>query len=147
MGCLLTAIYSEAADPIQHAPDGKTKVAETRLSSLPAAEVAKEIVKLQEQMGGSVVRDRPGLQGWNAPTVPITPEGPSAPQLRLRVQPNFASAVLNKVTALREAARELDAAAHRLEKHDLYTQADAMRELAGRFLSEARTLKKATKNR
>ncbi len=94
---------------------------------LPAEEVAREVLRLQQQMGGSVVTDRPNLQGWNSPPSPVTPK----------------TVPINKIDELREAAWQLDTTAHRLENLDLYDQADALRDLANRLRRDAREMKQA----
>ncbi|MCG8448200.1 MAG: hypothetical protein MI725_01295 [Pirellulales bacterium] len=126
MGVAATAIHSWAEQQSGSPADEKPKAPGARMSLPPAAVIAQEIVKLQEQMGGSIVHDRPVLQGWDSPSAPV--DSKSVPQ---------------DVEALRGAAWQLDTMAHELEQLDLYPQADALRELAGRFRLDARALKKA----
>jgi hypothetical protein len=114
-----------------------TVVAEQHEASAPSAstaeastaEVAREILEIQNQLGGSIVKSlveedsRPlvGGNSWLAPT----PSPASAP-----------------VAALREAAWQVVVAAHRLELADLYSQADALRELASQLRHDARNMKR-----
>lgn len=93
-------------------------------SDLPVApeDMAREILQLQQQLGGSVVEKRTDLQGWR-------PEPPSTHG--------------DQVLLLRETAFQLDEAAHRLELQDLYEQADALRNVATRLRHDARELKRA----
>lgn len=89
-----------------------------------AEEVAREILEIQNQLGGSIVKASAGADGWPSPTA--TPLASSPAQ----------------VPALREAAWQVTAAAHRLELVDLYRQADALRELASQLRHDARNLKR-----
>ena len=97
------------------------------LGPVPAEEIAREVLRLQQQMGGSVVENRPSLQGWKDSPGPVA----------LKASPG------NKVCELREAAWQLDITAHRLEKLDLYDQADALRDVADRLRRDARKMKQA----
>ncbi len=112
-----------------------------------AAEVAREVLRLQQQMGGSVVRNRTGLQSWDNSSWPVTPN--EAPlfsphdDLDARRQ-TLPERSVNKVSELREAAWQLDTTAHRLESLDLYDQADALRDVAHRLRHDAREMKRAT---
>ena len=112
------------------------------LEPVPAEEMAQEILRLQQQMGGSVVDNRTELQGWDyAPRTPDSQEAPPWPTLPSRnafVETNRPS---NKVHELREAAWQLDTTAHRLERLDLYEQADALRDVASRLRHDARKIK------
>ena len=112
-------------------------------------EIARELLQLQQQMGGSVVDGRAQLQDWNAASGPVTPQDAPAwsayPPLAPTVQSHAAfSSHSNKVHELREAAWQLDTTAHRLEKLDLYDQADALRGVASRLRRDARELKQHT---
>lgn len=99
-----------------------TVVAEQPEASVPSSEeVAREILEIQNQLGGSIVKSLAEENSWLAPT----PSPASAP-----------------VAALREAAWQVTAAAHRLELVDLYRQADAMRELASQLRQDARNMKR-----
>lgn len=106
---------------------------ETASEPVPAKEIAREVLRMQQQMGGSVVTDRPNLQGWNPSPSPVTPE--TAP----------INKPTNKVNELREAAWQLDTTAHRLENLDLYDQADALRDVANRLRHDAREMKRSNK--
>ena len=91
--------------------------------------VAREVLRLQEEMGGSIVSDFQPEPRWNAlPTPPI------GPQL-------WRPALNSPVLALRETAWQLEQSAYLLESLDLYSQADALRETAGRLRRDARKLK------
>ena len=116
------------------------------IAPVSVEDVAREVLQLQQQMGGSVVEDRPQLQGWGPNSGPVTPrEAPAR-----SAYPPLGAAVSNraafpghaiKVDELREAAWQLDTTAHRLEKLDLYDQADALRSVASRLRRDAREMK------
>ena len=98
-----------------------TVVAEQPEASAPsvsAEEVAREILEIQNQLGGSIVKS-------------------------LAPPPASLVSSLEPVAALREAAWQVTAAAHRLELVDLYRQADALRELASQLRFDARRMKDA----
>ncbi len=102
-------------------------VAEQPEASAPSAsaeEVAREILEIQNQLGGSIVKASAMADSWLSPS-----------------PASLASASV-QVTALREAAWQLAAAAHRLELVDLYSQADSLRELASQLRHDARNMKR-----
>ena len=102
-------------------------VAEQPEASAPSAsaeEVAREILEIQNQLGGSIVKASAMADSWLSPS--------PAPLASASVQ----------VTTLREAAWQLAAAAHRLELVDLYSQADSLRELASQLRHDARNMKR-----
>jgi len=124
--------------------------------SKSAAEVAREVLRLQQQMGGSIVRDRPQLQNlptqhyqhhndrlphdtsllaWPAARGMAT-DRPSVPPRRTQDL-----SLQTKVAQLREIALLLDTQAHRLEELDLYEQADALRDVATRLRHDARRMR------
>ncbi len=116
------------------------------LEPVPAEEIAREVLRIQQQMGGSVVENRAELQGWDyAPRTPDSQEAPpwpaSPPPSPSRIELVDANRPINKVGELREAAWQLDTTAHRLEKLDLYEQADALRDVASRLRQDARKMK------
>ncbi|MDZ4658258.1 MAG: hypothetical protein SH868_11830 [Bythopirellula sp.] len=92
-------------------------------------DVAREVLRLQEEMGGSIVSDFQPEPAWNAPPTPPPVPHPWRP------------AVSSPVLALRETAWQLEQSAHLLESLDLYSQADALRETADRLHKDARKLK------
>lgn len=112
---LAAAVLAVRAAPTEPAPP-----------PAPPTEVAREIAKIQQQLGGSIVKGS-NLESLAAPE----PAGAS-----LTYSPST-------VSAIREAAWQLDKSAHNLESLDLYHQADALRELATQFRQEARICKGA----
>jgi len=107
-----------------------------------AAAVAREIVDIQQKLGGSIVDQHSGLQGWVNPAGSL--QTPMSLPMQLWNHPlasPIASSENPTVTALRESAWQLDMSANRLESHDLYSQADAMRKLAVKLREDARILK------
>jgi len=122
---------------------GRTATVASDLQPPPAKEIAREVLQLQQQMGGSIVRNRTGLQGWNQSPGPVTSEKSSpgnshSPLIALK---STSPSPIHQVDALREAAWQLDRTAHHLEKLDLYDQADALRSVAGRLRRDARKRK------
>ncbi len=121
------------------------------VSDLSSEEMAREIFRLQQQLGGSIV---PGAepQPWPRAGDPlgkalITDQevirsrhthSPSAADLP--------SHQLKKVETLREAAFDLERTAHELERLDLYEQADALRDVASRLRRDARQFKQLPKS-
>jgi hypothetical protein len=107
---------------------GLTVIAQQPAEPPPAASavvVAREILEIQNDLGGSIVGDlsqesplaAAEFSEWHLPP----PETP--------------------VDELRDTAWRLDASAHRLECLDLYGQADALRELANQLRQDARDMK------
>ena len=177
----LSAVFSLCSARVQaeeasyegyHQPSRDSALASDHNHNPPSPEaVAREVLQIQQQMGGSIVTDRTGLQDWDpredwdqrgrdharSPVTPrqaprwsaSPPPQPTRPARHLdSAQPVNAQPVnpqpVNKVAELREAAWQLDTTAHRLEKMDLYEQADALREVATRLRRDARLMKQQT---
>lgn len=113
-----------------------TVVAEQHEASAPSdstaeastAEIAREILEIQNQLGGSIVKAPVEEDSWLSLTPSPTP---------------LASAsAAAPVAALREAAWQVVVAAHHLELVDLYSQADALRELASQLRHDARNMQR-----
>jgi hypothetical protein len=129
--------------PVLAEPDEDPAVAAVPAS--PSAEdVAREVLQLQQQLGGSIVAERSALADWpQAPAprhnrelaVPPAWRGPRHPG-----HPRYPSPSLSDVQLLRESAWRLDTTAHHLEQRNLYAQADALRALAERLRQDARAL-------
>lgn len=100
--------------------------------SVPAPQdVAREVLRLQEEMGGSITEGFGELPPW-------VPSQPFPPQLSQRP---LGKAVQSPIHVLRETAWQLEQSAYLLESLDLYSQADALRETADRLRKDARKLK------
>lgn len=99
---------------------------ETPVSSASAEEVAREILDIQNQLGGSIVPASP-VELLHAPA--------DSPR-------QLSGALRTRINHLRDTAWKLDSAAHRLECVDLYGQADALRELASELRLDARSMKR-----
>lgn len=140
---LATALVSvSCVIPVRNANAEKSeskspvRVAATQESpASPSGEVVQEILKIQEQMGGSIVRDRPGLQGWGGE--------PTEPAPKQQILPAEPKKPASPIAALRHAAWQLECSAHQLEQIELYERADEMRKLAGKLRLDARELKNA----
>lgn len=100
----------------------------------PVERVAREMLRLQQELGGSIVS-----QGF----LPESGNEGSPPQPSTVTQ-DFARCTKpsRQVVALRAAAWELEKSAHELESVDLYEQADLMRSTAKTLRLEARKLRK-----
>jgi hypothetical protein len=94
---------------------------------LEAQQVAREVLELQRQMGGSIV---PGFGG------DLIEDGIPEPVKT----PKPRSGRKSPVVALRAGSWQLERLAYRLEKLNLYSQADAVRETARRLRLDARRL-------
>lgn len=121
---------SEASEPVpsERVAAIATDSPVTTVPPVPE-DVAREVLRLQEEMGGSVAAGF-GNQ-WSPP-----PAGPAP----MPYQPVTRS----PVSALRDVAWQLEQSAHLLESLDLYSQADALRETAARLRLDARKLKADT---
>ncbi len=118
----------------------------------PTEAVAREILQLQQQLGGSVVRGRAELQGWPAEAPALPPrrrpeKWPRVTRNQMAPTPSRARPPQTKVRELREAAWQLDTTAYRLENLDLYDQADALREVATRLRRDARGMQSIEKGK
>ncbi len=103
-----------------------------------AVEVAREVLRLQEELGGSIVSDL----GMPDPTAPTRWTPPPAPPSLLRPpQPNWVPRQPTPIDVLRETAWRMEQSAHLLESLDLYDQADAVRATASRLRQDARFMK------
>ena len=116
-------------------------------SDTEAEEIARQVLKLQEQLGGSIIQtsqsleETPGLlQPSQASGVPL----PSPPHTKYKRGAKKQLALAHhRINSLRNAAWQLDSTAHQLEQLDQYPQADALRELAHRLRHDARGQKQA----
>ncbi|QEG34498.1 hypothetical protein [Bythopirellula goksoeyrii] len=126
---------SEAGDPTA------AYVTDQPGASSPAAEeVAREVLRLQEELGGSIVSDfsapePPKSRPWAPP-----PTAPPVPTYHLH-QPSWTARQSTPVDALRETAWRMEQSAYLLESLDLYSQADALRTTATRLRQDARKIK------
>ncbi|TWU28281.1 hypothetical protein [Bythopirellula polymerisocia] len=115
---------------------------ESPASSQDAVNVALELLRIQEELGGSIVSDfAEPAQGhapvWNPPPVSSTPPA--------RPHSSWVPRTLSPVEALRQTSWQLEQSAHLLESLDLYDQADAVRETAAVLRSDAREIKSQQK--
>jgi hypothetical protein len=107
-----------------------------------AEQVARELLQLQQQQGGSVVTDRPALADWHespvtAGTAPRWSPG-YRPQSQVSPEQRDHPTLQRRVQRLRKTARQLDLEAHALEILELYDAADAVRAVATRLRHAAR---------
>lgn len=89
--------------------------------------VAEELRRIQRDLGGSAVEAFPSLREERGHVIRMrgAASGPAGPSREA-------------VEALREAASQLDTTANRLERLELYAQADALRAQAQRLRLDAR---------
>jgi hypothetical protein len=111
------------------------------------AEVAPELQRIQQELGGSIVRGY--STDWNedaaAPKGVAQPPATAAPRqaggaVWASDDSGRSRGVALRIEALREAATKLDAMANALERLELYSQADALRSQAQRLRLDAREL-------
>jgi hypothetical protein len=89
--------------------------------------VAEELRQIQRSLGGSAVEQFPSLKDPESRPAPAPAASPLAGPHRRGV-----------IEALRMAATQLDDIANRLERMELYSRADALREQAQRLRLDAR---------
>ena len=89
--------------------------------------VAREILSIQNELGGSIV------------SALLSEEQPVKPRVESPLRES--SSMATCVEHLRDTAWQLDNSAHRLECQDLYRQADALRGLAASLRNDARQMK------
>ena len=143
--CLLFATNTDQADSVSTEVESSDEAPrrETRSPISPTAEeVAQELLEIQQQLGGSIVEQSPQLSEWNGAPASLGQNTslPSSVWGTLWTPP-AAAGEHPPVAALRGSAWQLDMAAHRLESHDLYRQADALRKMAEQLRGDARVLK------
>ena len=104
---------------------------------LPAAKsVAEELLEIQNRLGGSIVTDRNAMQDYSV--------SPGASGVGFYEAGNSSSKVIGArgpVEALRDVAWKLDQSAEKLERAELYKQADALRNLAHQLRLDARAIR------
>lgn len=98
-----------------------------------ADHVARELLQIQQQLGGSIVDKSPELaalpvRGRTAAAAPATGVAAVTP----------AGRAATAVDRLRQASWQLETSAHHLELCELYDQADALRQLAAQLRQDAR---------
>lgn len=135
-GCLLFHHYllvAMAAEPSATAPLGSPSTlrapaseANPSIEPIPAGSdaLSPEIRRIQQALGGPTVNQFPLLQQNAKP-------GDSASRPGEQRQ---------AIDALREAAAQIDQSANRLERYELYRQADALRQQAQQLRLDARSL-------
>jgi hypothetical protein len=139
--CLLTVclslvsiatVWADNNEPAEPLVESAIVTDAPRPPEISPEEVAREVLRLQQEMGGSIVTGFGVPATWNAPAnVPTTQH-----------EPNPVAGV-SPIRALREVAWQLDQSAYLLESLDLYEQADSLRETAGKLRTESRRLKSA----
>jgi hypothetical protein len=117
--CVLLLPAVASADPTPSGPGAP-------LETIPGP-MTEELRRIQRDLGGSAVERFPSLREDRGRLLRM--RGEASPPT---VQPRQA------VEALREAASQLDTTANRLERLELYAQADALREQAQRLRVDAR---------
>ena len=143
--CFLFATNTDQADSVSTEIESSDEAPrrETRPPISPTAEeVAKQLLEIQQQLGGSIVDQSPRLSEWSG-APPSIGQSASLPSLAWDTfwGPPATAGEHPPVAALRASAWQLDTAAHRLESHDLYRQADALRKMAEQLRGDARVLK------
>ncbi|NOY28907.1 MAG: hypothetical protein GXP28_01665 [Planctomycetes bacterium] len=119
-------------------------------SEVPSQEsVADEILEIRQHLGGSIVSDRQSLQEFPPPSVEVV-EATDLPDVVVQFCSELSGSQTTQkpanpegksVKSLRDAAWRLDQSAERLERSELYKQADALRNLAQQFRLDARAIR------
>ena len=135
--CALCSATVWAAEPVEFVQEEAAAIATDAPTTPTPQEVAREVLRLQEEMGGSIVAGFGEIPSW-APHPSSPPRGVARPRLPIHESPVV---VDSPVVVLREVSWQLERAAHRLELIDLYDQADALRETAAMLRKEARSMK------
>lgn len=110
-------------------------------SLLPAmpADVAREVMKIQQQLGGSIVQE--AFSSFDLPDGPSTIIRATA-EMPLPTSSRHTSAsntTRSQTGLLRDSAWELDRLAHQFEIVEMYDQADALRSMATKLREDARS--------
>jgi hypothetical protein len=125
----IATVWADTNEPAEPPVESTVVTDDPRPPEVSPAEVAREVLRLQEEMGGSIVTD------WNTAPTQVDPTQ------RAIYQPNIELPAAPAVQILRESARQLEQSAHQLESLDLYQQADLLRDMAAKLIKESRRLK------
>jgi len=102
--------------------------------------VTRELDEIKRRLGGSIVSDIPPF------SIADHAEVTDFPEAMVQFNSGFSAAKKfspqeETVKSLRDAAWQLDQAAEKLERSDLYKQADSLRDLAQQFRLDARAFR------
>lgn len=137
----MATVWADAEQSANESPVAAAVVTDEPAAEISPEEVAREVLRLQEEMGGSIVTDLDAAPGWNVPPraqLRRTGWDQPRPSLPRGHQRDMTPTAVN---ILRETARQLEQSAHQLESLDLYPQADALREMADKLRHDARKLR------
>ncbi len=149
-----SAVYGERSENLQKLPrdaieqeTGEQETGEQETGEQKIVErqtIEQEIREIQQALGGSEVDKKfpPGkLPSQKLPQeLTIGNQQSSFLDFPTTASP-VSPAPSEQIVALRETARQMDSAAHRLETLDLYKQADSLRHLAQKLRQQARLLR------
>ncbi len=146
---VLTPPFSARSANLESSPTDITEVEgaiasdQSPANKRDAEEVAREVLRLQEEMGGSIVTDfaLPERRSPKVPTYVPDPSRMDPPKTLSHPQHSWEPQLPSPVAALRQTAWQLEQSAHLLESLDLYSQADALRTTATRLRQDARRMK------
>jgi hypothetical protein len=133
----MATVWADAEPVIDEAPVAAAIVTDQPAAELSPEDVAREVLRLQEEMGGSIVTDLDTAPDWSEtqrPQLRRADWNQPRPSTRRNTTPTA-------VNILRETARQLEQSAHQLESLDLYPQADGLREMADSLRHDARKLR------
>jgi hypothetical protein len=129
----IATVWADSEVAVEQAPTAPAFATDLPVAPpLSSQDVAREVLRLQEEMGGSIVTD------WNTAPTQVDPTQ------RAIYQPQVDLPNMPAIRILRESARQLEQSAHQLESLDLYSQADALREMAQKLRLDARKLRAET---
>jgi hypothetical protein len=140
----MATVWADAEQSTDESPVAVAVVTDEPATEISPEEVAREVLRLQEEMGGSIVTDLDTAPGWNEPPrAQLRRTGWDRPRTAPPLG-GWRDTTPTAVNILRETARQLEQSAHQLESLDLYPHADSLREMADRLRHEARKLRAET---
>ena len=137
----MATVWADAEPAVEESPIAAAVVTDEPATEISPEEVAREVLRLQEEMGGSIVTDLDTAPGWSEPPrAQLRRTGWDRPRTAPPLS-GWRDTTPTAVNVLRETARQLEQSAHQLESLDLYPHADSLREMADRLRHEARKLR------
>ena len=137
----MATVWADAEPAVEESPVAAAVVTDEPATEISPEEVAREVLRLQEEMGGSIVTDLDAAPGWNEPPrAQLRRTGWDRPRTA-PLPSGWRDTTPTAVNILRETARQLEQSAHQLESLDLYPQADGLREMADKLRHDARKLR------
>jgi hypothetical protein len=124
----LASVWADTLAPAEPQVESAVVTDAPVAPQLSSRDVAREVLRLQEELGGSITTGFGEVPPW-------------APSQSLPPTTQRFNSTASPIRALREVAWQLDQSAYLLESLDLYEQADSLRETAGKLRNDARGIK------